>query len=183
MTAHELLATIEARGVTVEIESGPDGFPALGITPASKIADLLPEVQRFKPALIELLKAPIAKPFRRVNQWVLAPATPTHSQGATDICQMLQSFPTLIEAAHREKLPPAPLSFESPNGELWEIDNPLLAVVEIESLWSERARACARAGRDLTLEEKSALEMATVLLDGIAVRWDGEEWRDARPNA
>jgi hypothetical protein len=200
MTAPQLLAAIEARGATARLGSGADGMPELVIKPASKIGDLLPDLQRFKPALIKLLATPKAKtlfdeveestartrespapsqkPLRRANRWLFVPSCPTPSPGAAKICAVLQGFPTLFMAAQLQQLPTGPLVFDSPRGDRWEIDKPALAVIEIQGLWTYRARECNRAGRGLTTAEGTALAMATALLDGMAVRWDGKKWRD-----
>lgn len=55
MTASQLLATLANRGATTRSELNADGEPVLVITPRSAIGDLLPELQKFKPAILELL--------------------------------------------------------------------------------------------------------------------------------
>ncbi len=79
MTAHDLLATLHGRGVVVTLDGDSLELDA----PKGSLSDLLPDVQRFKPALLELLapEAPATEPaapspFRRVNEFVLVPANP-----------------------------------------------------------------------------------------------------------
>ena len=55
MNALELLATLGERGATARAEIGGDGAAVLVVAPREAIGDLLPELQRFKPQLLELL--------------------------------------------------------------------------------------------------------------------------------
>lgn len=55
MNARVLLAHVEARGASVHVEHGDDGAAVLVVAPRSKCVDLLPELAKFKPALLELL--------------------------------------------------------------------------------------------------------------------------------
>ncbi len=55
MTAPELLATVEARGGSVAVAHDSTGAAMLKVTPRGIVPDLLPELARFKPALLELL--------------------------------------------------------------------------------------------------------------------------------
>ena len=61
MNARVLLAHVEARGASVRVEHGDNGAAVLVVAPRSKCVDLLPELARFKPALVELL-APKVEP-------------------------------------------------------------------------------------------------------------------------
>ncbi len=56
----ELLATVRRRGATARREIGDDGMAVLVIAPREAIGDLLPELARFKPALLELLSPDVA---------------------------------------------------------------------------------------------------------------------------
>lgn len=58
MNAPELLATVEARGVSMRRETDASGAAVLRIRPVALVSDLLPEIARFKPALLELLETP-----------------------------------------------------------------------------------------------------------------------------
>lgn len=58
MTAPELLAEVESRGGHVVVAHDATGVVALRITPRGLVPDLLPELARFKPALLELLITP-----------------------------------------------------------------------------------------------------------------------------
>ncbi len=62
MSAPELLARVKSRGATARAEIGDDGAAVLVIAPRALIGDLLPDIQRFKPQLLELL-APTANGF------------------------------------------------------------------------------------------------------------------------
>ncbi len=55
MTAPELLAEVEARGGSVAVARDATGSAQLKITPRGLVPDLLPDLARFKPALLELL--------------------------------------------------------------------------------------------------------------------------------
>ncbi len=55
MNAPELLAAVRRRGATAWREIGDDGTAVLVIAPREAIGDLLPDLARFKPALLELL--------------------------------------------------------------------------------------------------------------------------------
>lgn len=57
MTAPELLAQVEARGGSVAVARDATGAAMLKITPRGLVPDLLPELAKFKPALLELLGA------------------------------------------------------------------------------------------------------------------------------
>ena len=55
MSAPELLARLDERGATARAEIGGDGAAVLVVAPREAIGDLLPELQKFKSALLELL--------------------------------------------------------------------------------------------------------------------------------
>lgn len=55
MNARTLLETIEARGGVASVKRRSDGAAVLNVAPRSCCADLLPDLQKFKPALLELL--------------------------------------------------------------------------------------------------------------------------------
>jgi hypothetical protein len=55
MTAPELLAEVEARGGSVAVALDATGAAMLKVTPRGIVPDLLPDLARFKPALLELL--------------------------------------------------------------------------------------------------------------------------------
>ncbi len=55
MNAPELLATVRARGATAHAEMDATGAAVLVVAPRAAIGDLLPDLLRFKPQLIELL--------------------------------------------------------------------------------------------------------------------------------
>ncbi len=58
MNAPGLLAMLAARGAAARCEADESGAPVLVVTPGSAVADLLPDLQRFKPQLLELLTSP-----------------------------------------------------------------------------------------------------------------------------
>lgn len=60
MNAAELLATVHERGAIARREIGDDGTAVLVVAPREAIGDLLPELARFKPALLELLSPDVA---------------------------------------------------------------------------------------------------------------------------
>ncbi len=62
MNAAQLLATVTARGATARAEIGDDGAAVLVVAPRSVIGDLLPDLARFKPALLELLASDAPTP-------------------------------------------------------------------------------------------------------------------------
>jgi hypothetical protein len=68
MNAPELLATVEARGVSMRRETDATGAAVLKIRPVSLVSDLLPEIARFKPALLELLESPAESPKTAPNR-------------------------------------------------------------------------------------------------------------------
>lgn len=55
MNAPEILAEIGRRGATARAELDDDGTAVLVVAPRAVVGDLLPDLQRFKPQLIELL--------------------------------------------------------------------------------------------------------------------------------
>jgi hypothetical protein len=65
VNAPELLAAVRRRGATAWREIGDDGTAVLVIAPREAIGDLLPELARFKPALLELLTQPDARQLAR----------------------------------------------------------------------------------------------------------------------
>lgn len=56
MDAHKLLENIEARGGVATVKRD-DGAAVLNVSPRSLALELLPDLQKFKPALLELLGA------------------------------------------------------------------------------------------------------------------------------
>ncbi len=119
----------------------------------------------------------IAPTFISLNAFILAPANPTHSSGAAKICEVLQAFATVMRAARENRLPLSPLEVGL-CGEMFDVESPAAACIEIEKSWSERARACQLAKRDLTPEEATTLEIAGEFLEGIGACWNGDAWRD-----
>ena len=57
MTAPELLREIEGRGGKIAVALDADGAAKIQIAPRGIVGDLAGEIQRFKPALLELLSA------------------------------------------------------------------------------------------------------------------------------
>jgi hypothetical protein len=57
LTAPELLAIIENRGGVVTAKADPTGAAKLHIAPRGLVPDLAGEIQKFKPALLEILAA------------------------------------------------------------------------------------------------------------------------------
>lgn len=55
MNARVLLAHVEARGASLRVERDEEGAAVLIVAPRSRCVDLLPELAKFKPALLELL--------------------------------------------------------------------------------------------------------------------------------
>jgi hypothetical protein len=65
LTAPELLAQVEARGAAVAVAFDTTGAACLKITPRGLVPDLLPDLARLKPALLELLQQPDARQLAR----------------------------------------------------------------------------------------------------------------------
>jgi hypothetical protein len=186
-TAPALLAELARRGVILQ----SDGERLRYDAPRGAVADLLPDLARFKPALLELAapksssapaapEAPAtepatAPPFRRANEFVFVPAKVEPAPGAAAICGALQTFRSLFAAARGGDLPTQPLELD---GEAVKVENAAAAVCEIFAAWTKTARECQRDRRDLTTPEQSALDEATQFLDGIAARWNGAAWLD-----
>lgn len=143
-------AALERRGALLHLEA-----------PRGSVADLLPDLARFKPALLELLSAPAnsktapsaspvaqPSPLRRVSPFLFVPCGFEAAPGAARIAARLQSFEPLFTAARR--------------GELPDVGEPETgaAARQLEKAWSDRARECQREQRALTGAELSALESA-----------------------
>lgn len=173
-----LLAELTRRGARIEASGNALAIDA----PRGAVADLLPDLQRFKPALLELLTAPEsssapappeppatepAPPFRTVAPFLLVPATIEAAPGAAKICATLQSFERVFAAARGGDLSVAALDVEVV-GESHTLENAAAAVWELESVWSDRARKCQSERRDLTAPEVAALDAAAQLLGGVA---------------
>lgn len=75
MNARALLAHVEARGASLRVERGADGAAVLVVAPRSACVDLLPDLQRFKPALLELLE--------HAQPQAALPGGSTNTRGAT----------------------------------------------------------------------------------------------------
>ncbi len=157
MSARQLLELIHERGGVATVKQG-GAAPQIQITPRGLVSDLASEIQKFKPALLELIAAPeppapSASPFRRANEFVFVPLDFQPAPGAARIAATLQSFEPVFTAARRGDLPDG---CEPGTGG---------AICELEKAWSDRARNCQRARRDLTGAELSALEMAAAWLE------------------
>lgn len=59
MTAHQLLLEIEGRGATIKVAPAIGG-DKLQIAPKGLVGDLASDIQKFKPALLELLSPDVA---------------------------------------------------------------------------------------------------------------------------
>ena len=59
MTAHQLLLEIEGRGATIKVAPAIGG-DKLQIAPRGLVNDLASDIQKFKPALLELLAPDVA---------------------------------------------------------------------------------------------------------------------------
>lgn len=70
MIALELLHSIETRGGTVTLKTAPTGAVTINVAPRSLALDLMPDLRRSKPALIELLSEAAEPP---PNRWPFAP--------------------------------------------------------------------------------------------------------------
>ena len=175
MDARQLLEMIHERGGVATVKLDGDAAK-INVSPRSLALDLLPDLQRFKPALLELLTAPeppaTPSPFRRVNEFCFVPAKIDTAPGAAAICEVLQSFCALLEAARGGDLPTDALDVEI-SGEPDTLENPASEVAEIESLWSEKARLCQRGKRDLTPEEKELLDGAAEIFNHVWACYDG----------
>jgi hypothetical protein len=174
MTAPALLETLRRSGVSVHSDGGAltlDG-------PGAVIDSLLPEVARFKLALLELLTAPEppatdgAAKWRRANEFVFVPAKVEPAPGAAKICEVLQSFRLLFAAARGGDLPQQPLEMEIA-GEVLEVENAAAAVLNLEIAWTKAARQCQKEKRDLTEVEAGALGAVAELLNHVWARFDG----------
>jgi hypothetical protein len=59
LNASQLLLAIEERGATARARIGNDGAAVLVVAPRDAVGDLMPELKRLKPELLELLTAPL----------------------------------------------------------------------------------------------------------------------------
>jgi hypothetical protein len=184
MTARELLATLHRRGVVVTLDG--DGLEL--DAPKGSLSDLLPDVQKFKPALLELLTAPAAQPqpatgsaspFRQPHPFLLLPARVENAPGAAKICSTLQTFRSLFEAARRGEFPTQPFDVEI-GGELFTVENVAAACIEIERAWTNTAQWCQHERRDLTAPEVDALDAAAQFLETVTACYNGNRaaWLD-----
>lgn len=185
-TAPALLAELARRGVILQTDGERLRYDA----PRGAVADLLPALARFKLALLESLTVPQSSsapaapeapatpsPFRTVAPFLLVPANIETAPGAAKICSTLQTFRSLFAAARGGDLPTGALEMEIA-GESHHVENVAGACIELEAVWSDRARRCQKEKRDLTAPEVAALDAATQFLDGIAARWNGAAWLD-----
>ncbi len=157
-SAPELLSFCAMSGVELWAEAGRLRYRGA----ASVVTPILPDLQRFKPALLELLAAPEV----------------TEPSGTAIIAACLQSYERLFQAAQRGELPEAPLGVTI-GGKRRTIE--AADVTEIEAEWRQRFGDCQNAARDLTTEEAAALDAATELLETVWAYWDdGEAWLDPR---
>jgi hypothetical protein len=186
-TAPALLAELARRGVILQ----SDGERLRYDAPRGAVADLLPALARFKPALLELAapqssstsSAPAApeapapepatpSPFRTVAPFLLVPREFTPAPGAVAICEVLQTFRSLFAAARGGDLPTDALTVEI-GGESHSIENATAAVLDLEIAWTEAARQCQKEKRDLTEVEADALGAAAALLNHVWACYDG----------
>jgi hypothetical protein len=189
MTAPALLEALRRSGVSVQ----SDGAALTLDGPGAVIDSLLPEVARFKLALLELLTAPEASstssapaispeppatepatvsPFRTVAPFLLVPAKIETAPGAVAICEVLQTFRSLFAAARGGDLPQQVLEIEIA-GELHPVENAAAAILDLEIAWTEAARQCQKEKRDLTEVEAAALGAAAALLNHVWACYDG----------
>jgi hypothetical protein len=56
MNALDLMASVRARGASLRVERDIEGAAVLVVAPRSRCVDLLPDLARYKPALLELLE-------------------------------------------------------------------------------------------------------------------------------
>ncbi len=193
MTAPQLLDALKARGAAAHLEKDSDGAAVLVVVPGSAVADLLPDLQRFKPALLELLTASesscapaapeapatepaTASPFREVTPRLLVPANIETAPGAAAICSTLQTFG---KSEIISDLPKDALEIEIA-GESHHVENAAACVLALESEWTRHARRCQSERRDLTTPEAAALDAAAELLNHVWACYDGpgEMWLD-----
>ncbi len=169
MDARQLLQSIEARGGVATVKTDATGAAKINVAPRSLAIELLPDWQRFKPALLELLTAPAKRepmpsaspvaqpsPLRRVSPFLFVPCGFEAAPGAARIVALLQSFQCVFRAARRGELPGVG---EPETG---------AAARQLEKAWSDRARECQREQRALTGAELSALESAGAWLGDLA---------------
>ncbi len=164
----------------VTVSDGLRGLEWLSIFKAASLQTTVTNRHsRLEPSLEPSLIAPKAEnsPFRRANDFVFAPANIAPARGAARICQMLQAFATVLRASRENRLPLSPLEVGL-CGEMFDVESAAAACIEIEKSWTERARACQLAKRDLTPEETTSLEIAGEFLEGIGACWNGDAWRD-----
>jgi hypothetical protein len=188
MDALQLLQSIEARGGVATVK-GDGGAAKINVAPRSLALELLPDLQRFKPALLELLTAPdapatapatgSASPFRQPHPFLLLPATIENAPGAAKICSTLQTFRSLFAAARGGDLPQHPLGVEI-GDELFTVENVAAACIEIERAWTNTAQWCQHERRDLTAPEVDALDAATQFLETVTSCYNGNRaaWLD-----
>ena len=171
---------IHERGGVATVKRGGDA-PQIQVTPRGLVSDLASEIQRFKPALLELLTAPeppateppTAPPFRRVNRFVWVPSNlKPAARGAVKICEVMQRFWLVFEVAKIRRRHRAAQRLEiCLDGQAHEIEDVAAACLAIKSEWTEAARRCNHEGRDLTAPEAHALDIAADFLDAVESLW------------
>jgi hypothetical protein len=194
MNARELLQSIEARGgvATVKREGGA---VKLNVSPRGVALDLAGDIQRFKPALLELLDegfvdeevapvdeappetAPEVAAIRRrsISYWAargVAASSTKPSGGAVEICRVIQSFALLFAAARANRLPVGRVALDG--GAF--VDEPNITVREIEANQTATARECNATSRELTPGEAVALDECETLLDWLCASWQPDGW-------
>lgn len=73
MDARQLLQSIEARGGVATVKTDESGAAKINVAPRSLALELLPDLQRFKPALLELLGTDTSEPAQNHAQNAPAP--------------------------------------------------------------------------------------------------------------
>ncbi len=102
MNARFLLETIEARGGVATVKTGSDGAAKINVAPRSLALELLPELQRFKPGLLELLapeEANRRETLRRSNARPVA--TPLGAQREFDALAAFERLPERNDGLNR----------------------------------------------------------------------------------
>jgi hypothetical protein len=178
LSARQLLELIHERGGVATVKQG-GAAPQIQITPRGLVSDLASDIQKFKPALLELLApeppatdAATPSPFRTVAPFLLVPRDFTPALGAAKIAATLHFYERLFAAARRGDLPTDALEMEIAV-ETVTVENLADVCIELEKVWSDRARRCQKEKRDLTTPEQSALDAAAELLETVWACFDG----------
>lgn len=171
-----LLEQLRRRGVTVAANGAKLAFDA----PRGALDDLLPDLQRFKPQLLELLEAdaPPRRPSwrdRTPGEWEAVARE--SSTGAAAICSTLRDFVPLLESARAGTLPLDSVRVEI-GGEVFDEPDATGLLIAVEKEWTARAQACNRDGRGLSIEEEVALESARELLKWLNAARGESGWFD-----